>query len=194
MDQAPPARQRAGTISAPFPTKATGIKYRQPPELPLPPPPIPPPPPVGLTSPPLPAIPPSSPSPVASPVPGPSTARPKKPFNFAPVLPPLPQSHPSPLGLGDGSGLPRRPSTASVVTHQRRPSRAERYEALVDGARELVRRDNGAELSGNGFGKRREEEEVIRTDDWKYSVMDLLKVVDGMVSTRHLTDDPNLVA
>ncbi|GAA5951061.1 hypothetical protein JCM21900_005711 [Sporobolomyces salmonicolor] len=91
---------------------------------------------------------------------------------------------------------PSHPSTSSRAAHSRRPSRAERYEALVDAARELLKRgDRGAGGVGLGIaqgGQGGGGEDVGVESEWRDSVRNLLKVVDGM--TQQLSTHDELAA
>ncbi|GAA5869217.1 hypothetical protein JCM1840_004325 [Sporobolomyces johnsonii] len=89
---------------------------------------------------------------------------------------------------------PSHPSTSSRATHSRRPSRAERYEALVDAAREVLKRGNGGAgrvglgIAQGGQGHRGEDDRVDESE-WRDSVSNLLKVVDGMAQQLSTHDE-----
>lgn len=128
----------------------------------------------------------------------------------SPVLPPLsdsttppdpspslpPGSHPK-LGLHPSG--PSYPSDFSPgrAQHVRRPSRAERYEALVAGAREVLKRGSvGLEEIGLGFevpqnGRSKEVLQPVNEREWREAVRNLLKVVDGMVRPFFFLPPPN---
>ncbi|GAA6019559.1 hypothetical protein JCM10207_003743 [Rhodosporidiobolus poonsookiae] len=93
---------------------------------------------------------------------------------------------------------PSYPSTFSPgrAQHSRRPSRAERYEALVAGAREVLKRGSvGLEEIGLGFeeheekGKGREQLKPVDEREWREALRSLLKVVDGMSQQLATHDD-----
>jgi len=110
-----------------------------------------------------------------------------------PLSPPLPALPPPTPVSKQGQVFPGGPAYPSnwqptapggergrTAQHSRRPSRAERYEVLVESARELIRRaDNDGHV---GLGIDREERGVVDQDEWRDTVGNLLKVVDGMVS------------
>ncbi|GAA5866528.1 hypothetical protein JCM8547_000657 [Rhodosporidiobolus lusitaniae] len=129
----------------------------------------------------------------------------------SPVAPPLSTTPPDPSSSLPSSskrkpGLhpngPNLPSDFSPgrAAHARRPSRAERYEALVAGAREVLRRGSaGLEEVGLGFehdvgGGRGKEEKLdpVQDREWREAVRSLLKVVDGM--TQQLATHDELAA
>ncbi|GAA6039340.1 hypothetical protein JCM8097_002806 [Rhodosporidiobolus ruineniae] len=131
-------------------------------------------------------------SPPLHPVPGP-------PATTTPPEPPSSSAAAGDLAGGKKGGLapdgPSFPSTFSPgrAQHSRRPSRAERYEALVNSARDVLRRGSvGLEEIGLGFegsdhghggggkGKEREKADLVGEREWREAVRNLLKVVDGM--------------
>lgn len=94
--------------------------------------------------------------------------------------------HPSATGPSYPSAFSHRHSQ-----HMRRPSRAERYEHLVDAAREVLEKGSrgleGLGLSDGGEGDNAERRrrslhkaEVVDEREWRESVRNLLKVVEGM--------------
>ncbi|GAA5979342.1 hypothetical protein JCM11641_005004 [Rhodosporidiobolus odoratus] len=97
---------------------------------------------------------------------------------------------------------PSFPSTFSPgrAQHARRPSRAERYEALVASARDVLKRGSvgleeiGLGLDGDGMEEGREPEKLEPVDEreWRDAVRSLLKVVDGM--THQLSTHDELAA
>ncbi|GAA5923186.1 hypothetical protein JCM3775_007460 [Rhodotorula graminis] len=130
-----------------------------------------------------------APSSTSSGDPSPTPSTSKHPFDPAASGP----SHPS-------SFLPNQ------ARHSRRPSRAERYEAIVASAREVLARGTrhssvegvGLGLSSSGptgrEGKRRSRlEEVaaesIGRNEWEDAVRSLLRVVDGMTQQLATHDD-----
>ncbi|GAA5846730.1 hypothetical protein JCM9279_003432 [Rhodotorula babjevae] len=132
---------------------------------------------------------PHAPSSTSSGDPSPTPSTSKHPFDPAASGP----SHPS-------SFLPNQ------ARHSRRPSRAERYEAIVASAREVLARGTrrssvegvGLGLSSSGptarEGKRRSrlEEvaaEVVGRNEWEDTVRSLLRVVDGMTQQLATHDD-----
>ncbi|GAA5905155.1 hypothetical protein JCM6882_000395 [Rhodosporidiobolus microsporus] len=84
----------------------------------------------------------------------------------------------------DGPAYPSSFSPGGRSQHSRRPSRAERYEALVSGARDILRRGSvGLQEIGLGFEQPAAEgqsAEPVNDRDWRDAVRNLLKVVDGM--------------
>ncbi|ORY51775.1 hypothetical protein BCR35DRAFT_310693 [Leucosporidium creatinivorum] len=118
-------------------------------------------------SPPLPALPPPTPISKQSQV-----------FAGGPVYP----SSWQPTASGDDRGR--------TAQHSRRPSRAERYEVLVESARELIRRaDHGGHV---GLGIDSEQRGAVDQEEWRDTVGNLLKVVDGMA--RQLATHDELAA
>ncbi|BGP20012.1 hypothetical protein JCM10213v2_008147 [Rhodosporidiobolus nylandii] len=87
-------------------------------------------------------------------VPSPATS-----YTGSPSPHPAPPSSSSKAGLhADGPAFPSTFSPGSRAQHARRPSRAERYEALVAGAREVLKRGSVG-LEGIGLGLEGEGEE-----------------------------------
>lgn len=68
-------------------------------------------------------------------------------------------------------------NTNKRTKHRRRPSRAERYESLVEGARRLSLKGINDRIGEDG-----EVHEPVGEDEWRECVTNLLLVVDGMVS------------
>ncbi|BGP51588.1 hypothetical protein JCM10450v2_007536 [Rhodotorula kratochvilovae] len=133
-----------------------------------------------------------APSAPPSSLPAPTASTSKHPFN--------------PCATGPSFPLTFSPGQAR---HARRPSRAERYEAIVSSAREVLERGerrssveggegiglglSGGSTSSRDGGRRSRLEDVagppVEEQDWQDAVRSLLKVVDGMSQQLATHDD-----
>lgn len=84
------------------------------------------------------------------------------------------------------ASFPALPSIADpdyrVSRHHRRPSRAERYEGLVESARKMLKGVENSEEGAASGGQAEEIDAILKGGDWILCVKNLLLVVDGMVS------------
>ncbi|KDE05899.1 hypothetical protein MVLG_03712 [Microbotryum lychnidis-dioicae p1A1 Lamole] len=146
---------------------------------------------------------PSPPVPVPYPKPcnlnGPSAASSpgSSPTSSSPNRP----NYPSTFNGPSNPAGPSRPRGArsSLSQHARRPSRAERYETLVENARALYKTaSSGTEAPiaegsvGLGFEDSLRQQNRFTIEEWRDTVGDLLKVVDGM--SRQLATHDELAA
>lgn len=93
-------------------------------------------------------------------------------------------STPSPSALANSSNATNQSTVGrSGPGHARRPSRAERYDKLVERARGmLVKRPKSGGSDTRSIDSRGEKEAGLEEEEWRECVESLLMVVDGMVS------------
>ncbi|SCZ94810.1 BZ3500_MvSof-1268-A1-R1_Chr12-1g03673 [Microbotryum saponariae] len=148
-------------------------------------------------------MPPPPPVPASYPKPyhlnGPSAA--SSPGSSPTASSPNRPNYPSTFNGPSNPAGPSRPSGArsSLSQHTRRPSRAERYETLVENARALYKTaSSGTEAPiaegnvGLGFEDSLRQQDGFTIEEWRDTVGDLLKVVDGM--SRQLATHDELAA
>ncbi|KAM0786014.1 hypothetical protein ACM66B_006830 [Microbotryomycetes sp. NB124-2] len=121
----------------------------------------------------------------------------------SPPLPELPPPSPAPVSRVPGSkwsgstmsatGAPNLPSSLrDQPRHERRPSRAERYEQTVDSARSLLRRTATHAQVGLGIDGSCHQSPVATQTELRDAVSNLIKVIDGM--SRQLATHDELAA